>query len=147
MQIRNSDKLTKAIKSLEEAINYSRTLNYQELDNSLKNIIQAAVVQNFQLTFNICQKMLQYKISDLAGIDLDAQQLDLQTTKSLIEEAAKYKLINNKDNWNEYAECQYLTTSSNSNIRTFEKATNFLEDAKELLKTCIKRIHNERRAA
>ncbi|MDR0391728.1 MAG: nucleotidyltransferase substrate binding protein [Planctomycetaceae bacterium] len=148
MQIRNSDKLVRAMKSLEDAIRYSRSVNFQELDNSFKSVLQAAVVQNFSLTFNVCRKMLLYKLQDVNSTGIvGKEKADAESTKSLIQIAAKEGLISNLDNWLEYTDCEYLTHSSNSTIRTFEKASSFLQDAAELLQTCTKRINNERRAA
>ncbi|MDR1484503.1 MAG: nucleotidyltransferase substrate binding protein [Planctomycetaceae bacterium] len=148
MKIRNSDKLIRAMKSLEDAIKYARSVNFQELDSSFKSILQAAVVQNFSLTFNVCRKMLRYKLQDVTGKDnADNDTNDAESTKSLIKIAAKEGLISNVNSWIEYTDCEYLTQSSNSTIRTFEKAAAFLQDAAELLKTCTKRENNERRAA
>ncbi|MDR2643353.1 MAG: nucleotidyltransferase substrate binding protein [Planctomycetaceae bacterium] len=148
MQIRNSDKLVRAMKSLEDAIKYARTVNFQELDNSFKSVLQAAVVQNFNLTFNVCRKMLRYKLQDIVGGDVVGNEINnLEETKSLMKSAAKEGLISNLNNWLEYAECEYLTQASNSTIRTFEKAASFLQDAAELLETCARRKNNERRVA
>jgi hypothetical protein len=146
MQFRNSDKLIRAMKSLEDAIRYARSVNFQELDNSFKSVLQAAVVQNFSLTFNVCQKMLYYQLQDIVGAG-NKETADIESAKSLIKLAAKEGLISNLNNWIEYLECEYLTNSSNSTIRTFEKAASFLQDASELLTTCVKRKNNERRAA
>ncbi|MDR0390410.1 MAG: nucleotidyltransferase substrate binding protein [Planctomycetaceae bacterium] len=148
MQIRNSDKLIRAMKSLEDAIKYARSDNFQELDNSFKSVLQAAVVQNFSLTFNVCRKMLMYKLQDAVGLDVFGKDnANAESTKSLIKTAANEGLISNLNNWLEYTDCEYLTHSSNSTIRTFEKANSFLQDAAELLLTCTKRKNNERRAA
>ncbi|MDR1478009.1 MAG: nucleotidyltransferase substrate binding protein [Planctomycetaceae bacterium] len=154
MQFRNSDKLIRAMKSLEDAIRYTRSVNFQELDNSFKSVLQAAVVQNFSLTFNVCRKMLYYQLQDINSVGLSRvdnvagnEVNDIESAKSLIKLAAEEGLISDFQSWAEYLECEYLTNSSNSNIRTFEKAASFLQDAAELLKTCAKRKNNERRAA
>jgi hypothetical protein len=90
--------------------------------------------------------MLYYQLQDIVGAD-NKETADIESAKSLIKLAAKEGLISNLHNWIEYLECEYLTNSSNSTIRTFEKAASFLQDASELLTTCVKRKNNERRAA
>ncbi|MDR2346282.1 MAG: nucleotidyltransferase substrate binding protein [Planctomycetaceae bacterium] len=170
MLFRNSDKLVRAMKSLEDTITYARTINFNELDNSYKSIIHAAVIQNFNLTFKICQKMLHNQLQNTANPTVADTVADtcadtpviaaqfnttpannlndnIESAKSLIHTAAKEGLISNPNNWLEYLDCEYLTNSSNSTVRTFEKAAAFLSDAKELLSTCTKRKYNERRAA
>lgn len=146
------------MKSLEDTITYARTINFNELDNSYKSIIHAAVIQNFNLTFKICQKMLHNQLQNtVTDTPVIAAQFNttpannlndnIESAKSLIHTAAKEGLISNPNNWLEYLDCEYLTNSSNSTVRTFEKAAAFLSDAKELLSTCTKRKYNERRAA
>ncbi|MDR2761597.1 MAG: nucleotidyltransferase substrate binding protein [Planctomycetaceae bacterium] len=144
-QIRNTDKLTRAMKTLEDAISYARTANFQESDNSFKDILHAAVVQNFHLALNVCQKMLKYQLLQNSG-ESNNYQIG-ESDESLIIAAAKENLITNPQNWLEYLNSHYLTNSTPSAVRTYEKATNFLTDAKELLITCSKRKYNERRAA
>jgi hypothetical protein len=143
-QIRNSDKLTRAMKSLEDTINYARTANFQEADNSFKNIIHAAVVQNFNLTLNVCLKMLK---SQLQNIPEYTNHIHSESDESIILAAAQENLISNPHNWIEFLNCQFLSNTTNTPLRTYEKATNFLENAKELLTTCQKRKFNERRVA
>ncbi|MDR1924235.1 MAG: nucleotidyltransferase substrate binding protein [Planctomycetaceae bacterium] len=143
MQKRNSDKLVRAIKSFKDALDYTRSAEFQGLDSSVKSVLHAAVVQNFSLTFNVCQKMLRYKLADVVG-DKVAK---IDSEESLLRLAAEERLISNLDNWLEYLECEYLTQTSNSTVRTFEKAASFLQDANEILSTCPNRINNERRRA
>ncbi len=140
---RNSDKLQNARKSLEEAIKYSRSAEFQELGSEFKTVLQAAVVQNFSLTFKVCMQMFTYQLADLRG---KAAVLG-QTPDAILRMAGEEKLMTNVDRWLEYLDCEYLTHSSTLAVRTFEKASAFLDDAAELLSTCCRRNHNERRAA
>jgi hypothetical protein len=143
MQKRNSDKLQSAMKSLEEAIRYSRSAEFQELGIEFKNVLISAVVQNFSLTFRVCQQMIRYQLVDRFGKD----KIENDLPEKLFQIAAREGIISNLNRWLEYLDCEHLSQSSHIAIRTFEKASAFLSDAEELLSTCNKRSKNERRAA
>lgn len=143
MNKRNSDKLQNAMKSLEDAIRYSRSPEFQGLGAEFKNVLQAAVVQNFNLTFKVCHQMLGYQLADRYG----EETVEGRSPDVILRMAAKEGLISNLDRWLEYLDCEHLTQSSTIAVRTFEKASAFLSDAGELLTTCVKRSNNERRRA
>ena len=138
---RNSDKLQNAMKSLEEAIKYSRSGEFQGLGSEFKNVLQAAVVQNYSLTFKVCMQMLTYQLMDKHG----EEAVEGHSPDAILRMAAGDKLISSLDSWLEYLDCEHLTQSSSIAVRTFEKASAFLADAAELLTTCDKRSNNERR--
>jgi hypothetical protein len=141
MQKRNSDKLQNAMNSLEQAIKYSRSGEFQELGIEFKNILISAVVQNFNLTFNVCRQMITYQLIDRFGEDA----VEGHSPDALFRMAAKEEIISNLNRWLEYLDCEHLSQSSTIALRTFEKASAFLSDAEELLRTCDKRSNNERR--
>lgn len=143
MNLRNSDKLTKAMKSLEDAINYARSPEFQGLGSEFKNVLQSAVVQNFSLTFKVCQQMISYQLVDRFGED----EIEGHSPDALLRMAAKEGIISNLESWLEYLDCEHLSQSSTVAVRTFEKASAFLKDANELLTTCARRGNNERRRA
>lgn len=143
MNLRNSDKLQRAMKSLEDAINYSRSADFQGLGIEFKSVLQAAVVQNFSLTFKVCQKMIEYQLVDKFGED----EIEDRSPDALIRMAAKEGIISNEASWLEYLDCEHLSQSSTIAVRTFEKASAFLVDAGVLLSTCSRRNNNERRRA
>jgi len=143
MQKRNSDKLQYAMRSLEEALKYSRSGEFHGLGIEFKSVLISAVVQNFGLTFAVCRQMITQQLTDRLGKDAVANT----TSEELLRLAAKEGIITNLNRWLEYLDCEYLTPSSNLALRTFEKATAFLEDSAELLHTCTKRTQNERRRA
>ena len=140
---RNSDKLQNAMKSLEEAIKYSRSGEFQGLGSEFKNVLQAAVVQNYSLTFKVCMQMLAFQLMDKHG----EEAVEGRSPDAILRMAVEDKLISSLDNWLEYLDCEHLTQSSTIAVRTFEKASAFLSDAAELLTTCARRGNNERRAA
>ncbi|MDR2441707.1 MAG: nucleotidyltransferase substrate binding protein [Planctomycetaceae bacterium] len=141
MKKRNSDKLQNAIQSLDNAIRYSRSPEFQELGIEFKNILISAVVQNFSLTFRVCRQMIIHQLADR----FDVAEIEHLSPEDLLQLAAKEGLISNLNQWLEYLHCEHLSQSSSIAIRTFEKASAFLKDAEELLQTCSKRINNERR--
>jgi EAL domain-containing protein (putative c-di-GMP-specific phosphodiesterase class I) len=141
MKKRNSDKLQNAIQSLDNAIRYSRSPEFQELGIEFKNVLISAVVQNFSLTFRVCRQMIIHQLTDRYS----ETEIEHLSPNDLLQLAAKEGLISNLSQWLEYLDCEHLSQSSSIAIRTFEKASAFLNDAEELLQTCSKRTNNERR--
>ena len=143
MQKRNSDKLQYAMRSLEDALKYSRSGEFGGLGIEFKSVLISAVVQNFGLTFAVCRKMIAQQLADRLGKDAVAEIMP----EDMLRLAAKEGIIANLNRWLEYLDCEHLTPSSNVALRTFEKASAFLEDAAELFSTCTVRAQNERRRA
>ena len=143
MQKRNSDKLQYAMRSLEEALKYTRSSEFSGLGIEFKSMLISAVVQNFGLTFAVCRQMIVRQLTDRIGKETVAEM----TPEDIFRSAAKEGIITNLNHWLEYLDCEHLTPSSNLALRTFEKASAFLEDAGELLNTCVQRSQNERRRA
>jgi hypothetical protein len=143
MQKRNSDKLQYAMRSLEEALKYTRTGEFQGLGIEFKSILISAVVQNFNLTFAVCRKMIARQLTDQLG----KEAMEGKSHEDMFRMATEAGMITNLNRWLEYLDCEHLTPSSTLALRTFEKASAFLEDASELLHTCVKRSQNERRRA
>ena len=143
MQKRNMDKLQYAMKSLEDALRYTRSGEFQTLGIEFKSILVSAVVQNFGLTLAVCRQMITRQLEDRLGKGVVSGMAPAE----LFRTAEKEGILSNLDRWLEYLECEHLNPSSSLALRTFEKATAFLADAGELLRTCNKRTQNERRAA
>ena len=143
MQKRNADKLQCAMRSLEDALKYTRTSEFQMLGIEFKSILISAVVQNFGLTFTVCQQMIARQLTYRLG----KETVDGMTPEGLFRTAAKEGVITNLEHWLEYLDCEHLNSSSNIALRTFEKASAFLGDADELLRTCTTRPQDERRRA
>ncbi|MDR0871720.1 MAG: nucleotidyltransferase substrate binding protein [Planctomycetaceae bacterium] len=143
MMLRNADKLHQAMESLENAIKYSRTSEYQGIGLEFKAVLQAAVVQNFSLTFNVCQQMIRHQLVNLRGTGF----VEGHAPDAVLRKAFAEGLIDDLDRWLEYLDCEHLTHSSTIPLRTFEKSASFLTDAGQLLQTCVRRENNERRKA
>ena len=143
MQKRNSDKLQYAMRSLEDALAYARSGEFQGLGIEFKSVLISAVVQNFNLTFAVCRQMITLQLTDTLG----KEAVGGKTPEEIFRMEATEGIITNLDRWLEYLDCEHLTPSSNLALRTFEKATSFLADSTELLKTCAVRSQNERRRA
>ena len=142
MQKRNSDKLQYAIRSLENAIKYSRSGEFQVVGIEFKSVLISSVAQNFHLTFAVCRQMISWQLVDRLG----AKAVESMSSEELLQMAAKEGVITPLDRWIEYLECD-SAQSSNGAFRIFEKASAFLEDVGELLSTCGVRLQNERRRA
>ena len=143
MRKRNSDKLEYALRSLDSALAYTRSGEFQGLGIEFKSVLISAVVQNFNLTFTVCRQMITWQLSDRFG----KETLTGKDTAELFRMAAESGIISNLDHWLEYLDCEHLSPSSNLALRTFEKASAFMKDAEELLRTCATRTQNERRRA
>ena len=143
MQKRNSDKLQYAMRSLEDALTYARSGEFQGLGIEFKSVLISAVVQNFNLTFAVCRQMISHQLTDIFGREM----VERKTPEEIFRMAAQEGMITNLDRWLEYLDCEHLSPSSNLALRTFEKASAFLGDAAELLRTCAIRTKNERRRA
>ena len=131
------------MRSLEDALKYTRSGEFHGLGIEFKNVLISAVVQNFSLTFAVCCRMIQQQLMDCCGKESVAEI----TPEELFRRAAKEGLITSADRWIDYLDSEHLSPSSNLALRTFEKASAFLEDAGELIKTCATRPQNERRRA
>jgi len=142
MQKRNSDKLQYAIRSLDEAIKYSQSSEFQGLGIEFKNVLISAVVQNFHLTFAVCRQMIALQLADRRG----KKAVEEISPAELLRMAAGEGMIAHLNHWLEYLDCDSAQSGSVA-LRAFEKASAFLEDARELLRTCTVRSQNERRRA
>jgi hypothetical protein len=143
MQKRNLDKLQYAMRSLDDALKYTRSGEFHGLGIEFKSVLISAVVQNFTLTFAVCRQMISQQLTDRLGKVAVAGL----APEDLFRLAAQEGIITHLHRWMEYLDCEHLTPSSNLALRTFEKATMFLEDAAELIDTCATRTQNERRRA
>ncbi len=141
MKKRNADKLLEAIRSLDDALKYARSPEFRDLGGEFKSVLQSAVVQNFHLTFKVCQQMIEHQLRDKIG----AANVEGRSSDALLRLADAAGIIADGNRWLEYLDCEHLSQSSTVAVRTFEKAADFLQDAKLLLTTCAKRSQNERR--
>jgi len=91
----------------------------------------------------VCRQMISQQLADRLG----KATVTGITPENFFRLAAEERIITNLGHWLEYLDCEHLTPSSNLALRTFEKASAFLEDAAELLNTCTQRNQHERRRA
>jgi len=141
MQKRNSDKLQYAVRSLEDALKYSQSSEFQGLGIEFKSVLVSAVAQNFHLTFAVCRQMIAQQLTDRLG----AEAVETVSPEELFRMAAREGVITNLTRWLEYLDCELSASASNAAFRAFEKSPAFLKDAVELLSTCSTRSQNERR--
>ena len=143
MQKRNSDKLQYAVRSLEDALKYAQSSEFQGLGIEFKSVLVSAVAQNFHLTFAVCRQMITQQLIDRLG----KEAVEQLSHEELLRTAAQENIITHLGHWLEYLACEQPASSNNAALRAFERAPAFLKDAVELLQTCATRSQNERRRA
>ncbi|MBN2689305.1 MAG: nucleotidyltransferase substrate binding protein [Gammaproteobacteria bacterium] len=129
----NLTNLNKTIIALDRAL---ATANlYSETNNSnrdLQETLRAGVIQNFEISYEQCWKMIQRWIS------LNVSKEDAtypRTRKELFRLAAKYGLIDDPKPWFQYGDARNLTSHTydeDTADEVYAVAHNFLLSAKNL---------------
>lgn len=123
----------KAIASMERVCEYAdKKIAKGGLDSQELEVIKAAVIQNFEFTYELCWKFMKrwldinYSETMIIGI----------SRKQLFRYAAENSLIIDFDAWRRYHELRNKTSHTyDTNVaeEIFEAAGCFLEDAKQFL--------------
>lgn len=126
--------LRKAVFSLERAVRVAQNEIKGPVDTDHEEVIRAGVIQNFELTYELCWKfMKRWLETNASGASADGW-----TMKELFRMAAERRLIDNVEAWFGYHR------NRNKTSHTYEPATanevydstvQFLKDAQALLKT------------
>jgi nucleotidyltransferase substrate binding protein (TIGR01987 family) len=129
----NLIKLRKAIESLETAIQCANSPLLTSLGQEFKEVARAAVIQNFEFTFELSWKMLERWLVEKLG----AAYVKRLSHKALFRLAGERMLLTDPAHWFDYLEARNKT-SHTYNVSVAEdvygKAILFLDDAKGLLK-------------
>lgn len=125
--------LQKACASLERGLNYATDRFSSGLVNSDEaEILKAAVIQNFEFTYELCWKFMKrwvdvnYSESMTAGL----------SRRQLFRLAIENRLMDDFDRWLRYHELRNLTSHTYDRDvadEIFEAAGDFLKDAVDLL--------------
>jgi nucleotidyltransferase substrate binding protein (TIGR01987 family) len=119
--------LINAIKALENALNvYYR---YDQSDEELRKTLQAGVIKNFEVTYELCWKFMKRWIEQNVSPD----SLDGTTRKELFRQAAENKLITNVETWFTFHRARNETShtyDSQTAENVFTVAQDFLPYAK-----------------
>jgi nucleotidyltransferase substrate binding protein (TIGR01987 family) len=133
------DGLRKALLSLEEAI--KRTSDPALLstqDEFGVCMFKAAVIQYFEISYELCWKLIQRWLS--ANVPGDESALP-RTRKDLFRIAARHGLIQAPEHWFGYAEARNRTShiySAEISQAVYELAISFLPEGKVLLRNLDK---------
>ncbi|MCW5588152.1 MAG: nucleotidyltransferase substrate binding protein [Legionellales bacterium] len=120
--------LKNAINSLEEAIQYSLHLP----TNIKADIVRDSVIQRFEYSYELSWKLLQRWLS----INVSPEEADPRTKKDLFRLAAQKKLIDNPEDWFEFAEARNNVAHTYNEKKAqyvYKIALKFLASAKYLL--------------
>jgi nucleotidyltransferase substrate binding protein (TIGR01987 family) len=124
--------LRKAVDSLERAIRVAQNEIKGPVDTDHEEVIRAGVIQNFELTYELCWKFMKRWLErNAAGVSVDGL-----TMKELFRLAAERQLISKVESWFDYHRnrnrISHTYESSTAN-EVFESTVRFLEDARNLL--------------
>ncbi|MDR0755320.1 MAG: nucleotidyltransferase substrate binding protein [Puniceicoccales bacterium] len=123
--------LQDTIASLERAIAVGKQMN--STDASIREVVQAGIIQNFEIVYEMCWKFMQRWLRLNQPNDVD----HLRTRKDLFRLAAQHQLIQNPQAWFLYGEARNLTSHTYQKeqaTKIYYLAPQFLLDAQFLLR-------------
>lgn len=125
--------LRKAVKCLDGALNIVHDLEIiSKLDLATKNLLRAGVIQNFEVTYELCWKFMKRYLE----INMGSQYVDGIHRKELFRLAAEHHLIKDVEAWFDYNKARNLTSHTYREEYAndvFHSAEKFLIDAGFLL--------------
>lgn len=128
----NLDSLNRAIDSLRRSIAAAEK-NMSFLDVDMQETVRAGVIQNFEVAFEQCWKMIQRWIKENKTPE-DAE--NPRTRKELFRMAARYGLIEDPLPWFAYGEARNLTShvyDAEKALSIYSTAISFYADAAYVL--------------
>ncbi len=121
----STSSLEKALARLDEALAMSR----EQPEN---DVIRDGVIQRFEYTMDLCWKLLQRYLMDVAQIGIE----QIRTKRDLFREAARLKLLSSAEPWFVHYDARNRTShvyDSAVAAEIFGRIPAFLQDARELL--------------
>ena len=132
------DSLTKSIDALERSVKTASSLDTS--DDDLWETVRAGVIQNFEVAYEQCGKMMKRWLEENMG----RTYVDGVTRRELFRIAAESHLITDVEQWMDY-HTERNQTSHTYDEETaqsvFEEATRFAHDARQFLRTL--EAHND----
>ena len=126
--------LQKAIISLEKTIKVAENKEFAaKLDEDARNAIKSGVIQNFELTYELCWKFMRRWLRENADVE-EAEYP--RTRKELFRLAARFSLIKEPLSWFSYSDARNLTSHTYDEDKAetvYQTAVDFLGDARYLL--------------
>ncbi|MBI5700226.1 nucleotidyltransferase substrate binding protein [Candidatus Saganbacteria bacterium] len=130
--------LEKAVNSLKISLSIACSDEQMgKMSNDVKDTIRAGVIQNFELTYELCWKFMKRWL----GNNLGSANIDGVNRRELFRLAAEYHLLSDVDKWMEYHDMRNETAHTYDKTtakEVFESAVKFLKDAEEFLSNIIK---------
>jgi nucleotidyltransferase substrate binding protein (TIGR01987 family) len=126
--------LRKAVESLERTLSVAGDMDFlSQLNPDQIDTIKAGVIQNFEVTYELCWKYIQRWLRE----NIASKEAEFpRTRKELFRVAARYGLIENPLTWFAYADARNLTSHTYDEQKAesvYETATDFVTAAKFLL--------------
>jgi len=125
--------LRKAVKCMDDSIKIVHNSEIiKKLDLATIKLLRAGVIQNFEVTFELCWKFMKKYLK----INLGSEYVDGIHRKELFRLAAEHHLINDVEQWFDYNKARNLTShiyKEEYAEDVFREAEKFLADAKFLL--------------
>ncbi len=122
----------KAVSSLKRAILVAKDAKKMRFTANQKETIRAGVIQNFEFTYELSWKFMKRWLE----LNLGSSYVDGVSRKELFRIAAENQLLDDVENWMDYHEARNKTVHTYDPLTAqeiFEKAQDFLLDAKKLL--------------
>lgn len=125
--------LKKAIDVLNRSVQVYHALPADAVED-LRNTVQAGVIQNFEVAYELCWKMMKRWLE----VNLGKTDVDGVTRRQLFRLSAEHLLINDVDQWMEYHRSRNETSHTYDGSTAddvFSVSGEFLETAKRFLVT------------
>lgn len=126
--------LSRAISSLSGLLDKVLDTDWMsKQDDVVRFGLQAGVIKNFEITYELCWKYMQRWIQN----NFESAEAEFpRTRKELFRSAAKYGLIGNSDAWFEYGDARNMTShvyDEDKATEVYELTFRFVEDARRFL--------------
>ena len=126
--------LRKAIESLEKTIKVAEDDAFMSrLEGDQKQAVKAGVIQNFEVTYELCWKFMRRWLQ----VNLGPSYVAGVTRRQLFRLSAEHRLLDDVDRWMEYHDARNETAHTydeGTAEDVFETAQQFPVDARKLLK-------------
>lgn len=126
------DSLAKSINALERSIKIAS--RFDTFDDDLQETVRAGVIQNFEVAYEQSWKMMERWLEENVG----TVYVNVRSRRELFRRAAESLLITDVSRWMNYHTARNRTSHTydeETAQSVFEEATEFVNDAKQLLKT------------
>ena len=125
------DSLAKSIDILERSIKTANRVD--DSDEDLQETVRAGVIHSFELAYELSWKMIKRWLEENIG----AASVDGVTQRNLLRLGAENRLIADSELWMDYHKARNATShtyNEDAAENVFAKASEFVHDAKHLLK-------------